>query len=206
MSKRRSVAVIPKESTKVIAQTSELPDTPIRQRSYKKHEINWDECFTCQRSYKKHEINWDECFTCQRDSTEELQSSLEAWSNDPVKAYEELGERIVTFESLNALLVPMEVDELSRGEALATSLFNHSAKFYKTCKLKFGKEKLEKAIKRHEKHEKFGILEKHSTLKGKCKFWSHPVFIMSSHSYHHFYFILMILVAGYSPKIVGLVW
>ena len=40
MSKRRSVAVIPKDSTKVIAQTSELPDTPIRQRSYKKHEIN----------------------------------------------------------------------------------------------------------------------------------------------------------------------
>ena len=41
----------------------------------------------------------------------------------------------------------MEVDELSGGEALGTSLFNRSAKLHKTCKLKFGKKKLEKAIK-----------------------------------------------------------
>ena len=55
---------------------------------------------------------------CQRDSTENLQSSLEARSTDPVKA----------FESLNALPVAMEVDELSGREALGTSLFNHFAK------------------------------------------------------------------------------
>ena len=82
----------------------------------------------------------------------------------------------------------MEVDELSEGEVLGTSLFNHSAKFYKMCKLKFGKENLEKAIKWHEKQENFGTLEKHSTLKDKWKLWSHPVFIMSSHSYHHFFY------------------
>ena len=136
---------------------TELTDTPVRQRSYEKHEINWDKCFICQRSYEKHEINWDKCFICQRsyekheinwdkcficqrDSTEKLQSSVEARSTDPVKAYEELGERIVKFESVNALPVPMEVDDLSGGEASRTSLFNHSAKFHKTCKLKFGKE------------------------------------------------------------------
>ena len=33
-----------------------------------------------------------------------LQSSLEARSTDPVKAYEELGDRILKFESQNALL------------------------------------------------------------------------------------------------------
>ena len=117
------------DSAKVIAQTSELTDTPVRQRSYEKHEIN-----------------------------------------------------------LNAFPVPMEVDELSGGEALRTSLFNHSAKFHKTCKLKFGKEKLEKVIKRHEKQDNFGTLEKHSTLKGKWKLWFHPVLIMYSHSYHHFFY------------------
>ena len=63
----------------------------------------------------------------------------------------------------------MEVDELSGGEALGTSLFNPSIKFHKTCKLKFGKENLEKAIKRHEKKENFRTLKKHSTLKGKRK-------------------------------------
>ena len=170
MSKRRSAAVVRKDSAKVLAQISELTDTSFH-----------------QRSYEKHKINRDKCFICQRDSTEKLQNSLEARSTDPVKASEELGDRILKFESLNALPVPMEVDELSGGEALVTSLFNHSVKFHKTCKLKFGKEKLEKAIKKHEKQDNFGTLEKHSTLKGKWKLWSHPVFIMSSHSYHHFF-------------------
>ena len=124
MSKRRSVAVVHKDNRKVIAKTSELTDTPVRQRSYVKYEINWDNCFI------RH-----------RDSAEKLQSSLEVPSTD-----EELDDHILKSESLNALAVPMGVDELSRGKA-GTSLFNHAAKFHKTCKLKFGKEKLEKAIK-----------------------------------------------------------
>ena len=71
------------------------------------------------------------------------------------------------FESLNALPVPMEVDESSVGEALGTSLFNHSAKFHKMCKLKFGKEKLEKVIKQHKKQGNFETLENHSALKSR---------------------------------------
>ena len=94
MSKRRSVAIVRKDNAKVIAQTSELTETPVR-----------------QRSYEKHEINWHKCFICQRDSTEKLQSSLEAQSTDPVKSYEVPGDRILKFKSLNALPVPMEVDE-----------------------------------------------------------------------------------------------
>ena len=170
MSKRRSVAVVRQDSGKVIAQTPKLTDIPVRQRSYKKHEINWDKCFICQRN-----------------STEKLQSFLKVQSTDPVKAYEELLDRILKFELLNALLVPIEVDELSGGEALGTSLFNPSAKFHKMCKLKFGRKKLEKVIKQREKQENFGTLKKHSTLNGKWKLWSHPVFIIPSHSYHSFF-------------------
>ena len=72
-----------------------------------------------------------------KDSTEKQQSSLEAQSTDPVKAYEELGDHInkmtAWIESLNVFPVPMDVDELSGSEAWGISLFNHSAKFYKTC-------------------------------------------------------------------------
>ena len=94
MSKRRSVAIVRKDNAKVIAQTSELTETPVRQRSYEKHEINWHKCFICQRA-----------------STEKPQSSLEAQSTDPVKSYEVPGDRILKFKSLNALPIPMEVDE-----------------------------------------------------------------------------------------------
>ena len=53
---------------------------------------------------------------------------------------------------------------MSGGTALGTSLLTHKAKFHKTCKLRFGNEKLEKAIKRHEKQEKY---EEQSSSKGK---------------------------------------
>ena len=49
MSKRRSVAVVCKNNAKVIAQTSDFTDTPTHQRSYEKHEMNWDKCFTRQK-------------------------------------------------------------------------------------------------------------------------------------------------------------
>ena len=48
MSKRMSVAVVCKGSAKAIAQISELTDTPVHQRSFEKHETNWDKCFICQ--------------------------------------------------------------------------------------------------------------------------------------------------------------
>lgn len=81
MSKRRSVAAVREDSAKIIAQTSELTDTPIR-----------------QRSSEKHKINWNKCFIYQKDSTKKLQSSLKAQLTDPVKAYQELGDRILKFE------------------------------------------------------------------------------------------------------------
>ena len=137
--------------------------------------------------------------------TKKLQSSLEARSTDPVKAYEELGDGILKFESLNILPVPMEVGELSGGEALGISLLNHSAKFYKTCQLKFGNEKLEKEIKWHKKQDNFGTLEMHSTLKGIS--WSYGLTQSSlcPVSISIFFFILMILLVGHSLKIVELV-
>ena len=43
-----SVAVVCEGSAKAIAQTSELTDTPVHQRSCEKHETNWNKCFICQ--------------------------------------------------------------------------------------------------------------------------------------------------------------
>ena len=92
MSKRRSAAVARKKSSDGISQIFELTNTPVH-----------------QKSYEKHEINWDKCFAYQRDLTAKLQSSLEVQSTDPVKACQELGDRILKFESLNVLPVPIEL-------------------------------------------------------------------------------------------------
>ena len=139
--------MVSSDSARVAAQISTTTNVPVRQ-------INREEL----------KIDWEKCFICQTETRETLQSSSEAWSSDPAKAYSGLGERILKFESLNLLPVPLNLDGLSGGTALGTSLLNHKAKFHKTCKLKFGNEKLEKAIKRHEKQEKY---EEQSSSKGK---------------------------------------
>ena len=147
MSKRKSVIVVSSNSAKVTAQISTTTNVPVRQ-------VNREEL----------KVDSEKCFICQTETGETLQSSSEARSSDPAKAYNDLGECILKFESLNLLPVPLNLDELSGGIALGTSLLNHKAKFHKTCKLKFGNEKLEKAIKRHKKQEKF---EEQSSSKGK---------------------------------------
>ena len=147
MSKRKSVIVVRNDSAKVAAQISTTISVPVRQVN--REELN---------------VDWEKCFICQTETRETLQSSSEARSSDPAKAYSDLGEGILKFESLNLLPVPLNLDELSGGTALGTSLLNHKAKFHKTCKFKFGNKKLEKAIKRHEKQEKY---EEQSSSKGK---------------------------------------
>ena len=147
MSKRKSVIVVSSSSAKVAAQISTTTNFPV-----------------CQVNRGELKVDWEKCFICQTETCETLQSSSEAQLSDPAKAYNDLGERILKFELLNLLPVPLNLDELSGGTALETSLLNHKAKFHKTCKLKFGNEKLNKAIKRHEKQEKF---EEQSSSKGK---------------------------------------
>ena len=138
--------MVSSNSAKVAAQIFTTTNVPVRQ-------VNREEL----------KVNCEKCFICQTETCETLQSSSEARSSNPAKAYD-LGERILKFESLNLLPVPLNLDEWRGGTALGTSLLNHKAKFHKTRKLKFGNEKLEKAIKRHEKQEKF---EEQSSSKGK---------------------------------------
>ena len=147
MSKRKSVIVVRNDSAKVAAQISTTISVPVRQVN--REELN---------------VDWEKCFICQTETREALQSSSEARLSDPAKAYIDLGECILKFKSLNLLPAPLNLDELSGVPALGTWLLNHKAKFHKTCKLKFGNKKLEKAIIRHEKQEKY---EEQSSSKGK---------------------------------------
>ena len=147
MSKRKSVIVVRSDSAKVAAQISTTTNVPVRQ-------VNREEL----------KVDWEKCFICQTETRETLQSSSEARLSDPAKAYIDLGECILKFKSLNLLPAPLNLDELSGVTALGTWLLNHKAKFHKTCQLKFGNKKLEKAIIRHEKQEKY---EEQSSSKGK---------------------------------------
>ena len=56
---------------------------------------------------------------------------------------------------MNLLPAPLKMNKLKGKLGLGDSLPpHHAAKFQKLCKLKFGNEKLQKAMKRFEKKEK----------------------------------------------------
>ena len=101
------------------------------------------------------EIDWTRCFICQKDETERLQSSSQAMTGDKEQPYKELAKRILKFESINLLPVPIDIEKLKQGGfTLEYSLINHEAQFHKTCKNKFGKDKLERAKAKYEKARK----------------------------------------------------
>ena len=62
-----------------------------------------------------------------------------------------MAESIIQFKEINVVLMPVNIEKLAEDEELGNSLFKHRAKFYKMCKLKFGKEKLNKAKCKHKK-------------------------------------------------------
>ena len=65
------------------------------------------------------------------------------------KAYEDLADRIMKFDNIEMSPVFIDVNKLRGTETLGESLYNNSAKYHKSCKLKFGNEKLQRAIKKN---------------------------------------------------------
>ena len=108
MSKRKSVIVVCSDNAKVTAQISWNTNAPVRQ-------VNHEEL----------KVDWEKVFICHTETSETLQGSSEARSSDPAKAYSDLGEPVLKFVSLILLPVPLNLDELSGGTALGTSLLIH---------------------------------------------------------------------------------
>ena len=133
MSKRRSINIV-SSKTKVPAIASTFPTTDER--------------------YGEDKVNWDNCFICQTTMSENLQSPIYINSLDSTKsqnAYNELAERILKFNDIGLSPVPLNIDDLSGSRTLEESSYQNAAKFHKSCKLKFGNEKLERTMKKANK-------------------------------------------------------
>ena len=83
-----------------------------------------------------------------------LQSSIYINSLDSTKsqnAYTELAERMLEFNNIGLPPVTLNIDDLNGSRTLEESLYQNAATFHKTYKLKFGNEKLERAMKKANK-------------------------------------------------------
>ena len=111
------------------------------------------------------DIDWEKCFLCHDDLAE---SSVGARSVDPQQSYNDLAERIIQFKEINVLTMPVNIEKLAESEELGNSLFIDGAKFHKTSKLMFRKDKLNKAKCKHEKLDEDITCHTNTLL---CKFF-----------------------------------
>ena len=101
-----------------------------------------------QVSNEPPKINWSLCFICQKNTDEKLQSSINITTGDPKQVYFELAQRIMTFKSHDVMPIEIDFPSLEDGCELGKSLYDHSAKHHKSCKLRFNSTKLNRVLKR----------------------------------------------------------
>ena len=93
------------------------------------------------------EIDWDKCFICQKNVKEKLQNPFNSAirTADPKATYETLTNNIKLFQKIGQLPVShIPIDKLEKGGQLNDELYEHKAKYHKSCKLKFSSSKLPK--------------------------------------------------------------
>ena len=115
--------------------------TPIRRDSGESY------CSTSDSNIDNDKTDWTLCFLYQKQISEKIQCSALS-KTDPKKLYGELADRIKEFYSIKMLPIPLNIVKLEDGLDLEQSLFKNSAKFHKSCKLKFASAKLEKTHKK----------------------------------------------------------
>ena len=91
-----------------------------------------------QVSNEPTKINWSLCLICpKKDTDEKLQSSVNITTGDPKQVYFELAQRIMTFKSHDVMPIEKHFPSLEDGCELGQSLYDHSAKYHKSCKLMY---------------------------------------------------------------------
>ena len=135
MSKKRNINLLSSPiSSKFHAQSSASSSTPIRRDSGESYRS------TSDSNIDNDKTDWTLCFLCQKQTSEKLQCPALS-KTDPKQLYDELADRIKEFHSIKMLPIPLNIPsnvvKLEDGLDLGQSLFTNSAKFHKSCKLKF---------------------------------------------------------------------
>ena len=98
-------------------------------------------------------VDWTLCCLCEEQTNEKPQCSTSVTLSDPQNAYRELADGIKAFQPIEMTSMPLNVSALECDTDLNQSFYAISAKFHKSCKLRFAQVKLDRAIKLVEKQE-----------------------------------------------------
>jgi hypothetical protein len=95
------------------------------------------------------EFDWKLCIICQLSTDEVLQCPAESTRSDIGAGYKSFASNLAKFLEINDLPVKVNCSHFDEGRGVEECLMVHKAKWHKSCRSKFGKDKLERALKRH---------------------------------------------------------
>lgn len=109
-------------------------------------EITLADSFTSQ----DWEIDWTKCIICQEESNESLRCPTGSSNTSTAGAgYKSLAENIQNFNKIGALPKSLKVFKLlNEGQDIEVTFRNNEAKWHDSCRLKYNKTKLNRALKR----------------------------------------------------------
>ena len=88
--------------------------------------------------------NWGLCALCQTDTNEPLQCPARTTKPPIGRGYVTLAENLLQFQELGHMPMHLDLGRLDSGGGLEATLVANSAKWHKTCRLKFNQTKLER--------------------------------------------------------------
>jgi hypothetical protein len=95
------------------------------------------------------EFDWRLCVICQLSTDEILQCPAESTRSDIGAGYKSFANNLVKFRDINNLPVKVNFNYFDEGRGVEDCFMIHKAKWHKSCRSKFGNDKLERALKRH---------------------------------------------------------
>ena len=98
-------------------------------------------------------INWKLCVLCQTETDETLQCPARSSKLPVGSGYMLLAENLNQFKDLGIVPMDLDVEKLDKGIGIQETLMIHSAKWHKTCSLKFNKQALQRVSRKQTKQK-----------------------------------------------------
>jgi len=93
--------------------------------------------------------DWIKCIICQEKTTEALRCpAVNSKSNTLGAGYNTLADILQRFDSISSLPKSLSLSRLNEGTGIEATLINHEAKWHDSCRLKYNKTKLERALRK----------------------------------------------------------
>ena len=103
---------------------------------------------TSSRHEKALQIDWAKCVVCQSDTDEKLVCPANSTRTSFGSGYTTFADNLLKFQEIGELPVSIDVRLLDEGHGVEETLKLKKAVWHKSCSIKFGNMKLERAIKR----------------------------------------------------------